>query len=96
MKISCRSLAGTLLVPGLLSLVACNIGSDVRENSANVATEVKRFGYKDQGETTDASSGITIYSYEVVGSWPHDPKAFTQGSIFCDGILYESTGLMDH
>ena len=32
-------------------------------------------------------------TYQVVHSYPHDPKAFTQGLIFLDGHLYESTGL---
>lgn len=30
--------------------------------------------------------------YTVVHTYPHDPKAFTQGLIFADGHLYESTG----
>ena len=33
-----------------------------------------------------------IYDYEVVASYPHDPRAFTQGLVFVDGHLYESTG----
>jgi glutaminyl-peptide cyclotransferase len=33
------------------------------------------------------------YSYEVVNAWPHDPSAFTQGLVFHDGRLLESTGL---
>jgi glutamine cyclotransferase len=33
------------------------------------------------------------YGYRVVQVFPHDPKAFTQGLIFRDGFLYESTGL---
>jgi glutamine cyclotransferase len=32
-------------------------------------------------------------SYRIVHTFPHDPKAFTQGIIFVDGHLYESTGL---
>lgn len=32
-------------------------------------------------------------TYEVVHVYPHDPKAFTQGLIYIDGFLYESTGL---
>ena len=32
-------------------------------------------------------------TYEVVNVYPHDPKAFTQGLIYLDGFLYESTGL---
>lgn len=34
-----------------------------------------------------------IQSYEVVASYPHDRDAFTQGLLFHDGVLYESTGL---
>lgn len=33
------------------------------------------------------------YGYRVVRSYPHDPAAYTQGLIFLDGVLYESTGL---
>ena len=29
----------------------------------------------------------------VVRSYPHDPTAFTEGLFFCDGLLFESTGL---
>jgi glutamine cyclotransferase len=31
--------------------------------------------------------------YEVVSSYPHDPKAFLQGWVWHDGGFYESTGL---
>lgn len=33
-----------------------------------------------------------IYNYEVVNTYPHDPKAFTQGLEFYNGFIYESTG----
>jgi glutamine cyclotransferase len=33
------------------------------------------------------------YGYEVVNTFPHDPGAFTQGLVFSDGVLFESTGL---
>jgi glutaminyl-peptide cyclotransferase len=33
-----------------------------------------------------------VYGYTVVNSFPHDPTAFTQGLIFRDGVLFESTG----
>src|ERR1044072_4873662 len=35
----------------------------------------------------------TLYGYEVVNPFPHDPEAFTQGLIFHDGALVESTGI---
>lgn len=35
-------------------------------------------------------------TYRVVHTYPHDPQAFTQGLVFVDGHLYESTGLNGH
>ena len=32
-------------------------------------------------------------TYKVVASFPHDTTSFTQGLVFADGELYESTGL---
>ncbi|HEU4388586.1 MAG TPA: glutaminyl-peptide cyclotransferase, partial [Blastocatellia bacterium] len=43
-----------------------------------------------------ARSGVPIYVPEVVAVWPHDSEAFTQGLVFHDGFLYESTGLNGH
>lgn len=34
-----------------------------------------------------------VESYKVVATYPHDPKAFTEGLEYKDGVLYESTGL---
>jgi glutamine cyclotransferase len=36
---------------------------------------------------------IVRYSYEVVQAWPHDTAAFTEGLLFRNGDLLESTGL---
>jgi len=34
-----------------------------------------------------------IYSYRIINTYPHDSQAFTQGLIYQNGFLYESTGL---
>jgi glutamine cyclotransferase len=34
-----------------------------------------------------------IYTYTVVNTYPHDAGAYTQGLVYRDGFLYESTGL---
>jgi glutamine cyclotransferase len=34
-----------------------------------------------------------LYTYSIVNRYPHDENAFTQGLVFEDGALYESTGL---
>lgn len=33
-----------------------------------------------------------VYTYEVVKTFPHDRRAYTQGLVFHDGMLFESTG----
>ncbi|MFP3898054.1 MAG: glutaminyl-peptide cyclotransferase [Dehalococcoidia bacterium] len=38
------------------------------------------------------SGHIPVYTYTIVNTYPHDPDAFTQGLVFQDGTLYESTG----
>lgn len=40
-----------------------------------------------------AAGVIPRYTYEIVNVFPHDPEAFTQGLLFDQGQLYESTGL---
>lgn len=37
-------------------------------------------------------AALPVYGYEVVNTYPHDPKAFTEGLFYHDGFLYESTG----
>jgi glutamine cyclotransferase len=32
------------------------------------------------------------YTYQVIGEYPHDPAAYTQGLQYEDGVLYEGTG----
>lgn len=36
---------------------------------------------------------VDKYSYDIINIYPHDPAAFTQGLLYHDGVLYESTGL---
>jgi glutamine cyclotransferase len=35
---------------------------------------------------------VPVYGYEIVKTYPHNRHAFTQGLVFSDGFLYESTG----
>ena len=39
-----------------------------------------------------AQDAIPVYGYRVVHSYPHDPQAYTEGLLYLDGHLYESTG----
>jgi glutamine cyclotransferase len=39
------------------------------------------------------SASAPVWRHTVVRAYPHDPDAFTQGLVYRDGVLYESTGL---
>jgi glutamine cyclotransferase len=41
----------------------------------------------------DLAHTTPVYTFEVINTYPHDPKAYTQGLIFRDGLFYEGTGL---
>ncbi len=40
-----------------------------------------------------APAAVPVHGYQIVHSYPHDPRAFTQGLTYLDGYLYEGTGL---
>lgn len=40
-----------------------------------------------------APARVPVYTYEIVNVYPHDASAFTQGLVFYQGALFESTGL---
>jgi glutamine cyclotransferase len=42
---------------------------------------------------TKPSNAPPVDGYQIVNTYPHDPKAFSQGLVFADGFLYEGTGL---
>jgi glutamine cyclotransferase len=44
-------------------------------------------------EQRAAPQAAPVYGYEVVNVYPHDREAFTQGLLYRDGFLYESTGV---
>lgn len=60
-----------------------------------VAVVLVLFGWGriDQAVLSITENLSPYMTYEVVNTYPHDPQAFTQGLIYHDGYLYESTGL---
>ena len=44
------------------------------------------------GATAFAQSSSPVESYQIVHVYPHDPEAFTQGLVYENDHLYESTG----
>ena len=47
--------------------------------------------------TNSTQSGLSslppVVGYRIINTYPHDPRAFTQGLVFADDFLYEGTGL---
>jgi glutaminyl-peptide cyclotransferase len=43
-------------------------------------------------QTPQNNQGPTNYTYSIVHTYPHDASAFTEGLVYIDGNLYESTG----
>lgn len=68
----------------LLLSVACDQKSRSNENSMVNGAKPPT--------ATKVNSNLPVYSYEIVNTYKHDPKAFTQGLVFKNGFLYESTG----
>lgn len=66
-----------LLILGILSTFGCSGGTNASKPNVNART---------------VATPLPVYGYEIVRSYPHDGKAFSQGLFFHDGFLYESTG----
>lgn len=64
----------------------------VQTINADAARSPTASAASQQNESAPMDASIPVYTYEVVNSWPHDPKAFTQGLAYHDGYIYESTG----
>lgn len=82
--------AGTLALLLFLTLPAC--GGD--GGAANTFTQATPSNSSSPATTQKVtkSEEVPVYTYEIVESYSHDTKAYTQGLVFYDGMLYESTG----
>lgn len=74
-------------------LTACGNGSTMDKKTRDGQVTRNSTTTPPPKPTTAApDQNIPVFTYEVVNTWPHDPEAFTQGLVFHDGKLYESTG----
>lgn len=44
-------------------------------------------------DTWVRDSELPVMAIKILGEFPHDPNAYTQGLLFHEGVFYESTGL---
>ncbi len=77
----------------LVMCLGCRTGTPT-QRTPNSNSDLQNRAVKQEPSPADADSAADIpeYLFEVVNTWPHDAKAFTQGLIFYDDALLESTG----
>ncbi len=80
-----RKLIGLFLLALTLGGAGCNGGPSNNGNSG-----------ANKSANANAAGQAPVYGYEVVNTYPHDKDAFTQGLVFDNGALLESTGLEKH
>jgi glutamine cyclotransferase len=74
---------------GQAHLRASRVGGRGRWAFAAAAVVVSAMAFAE----AQRGQSAPVYGYEVVNVYPHDRDAFTQGLLYRDGVLYESTGL---
>jgi len=71
-----------------LLLFAIAMAAACSGTPANNSTKTNSVNSNSPSKQTTAP----VYGYEVVNTYSHDPRAFTEGLFYYDGFLYESTG----
>ena len=89
-----RRVASRWLIALLIGATAFVVATRILEVSQRRA-ETRSTG-SGHGQPMRPAVMATTYTYEIVREFPHDPTAFTQGLIYHDSFLYESTGPTGH
>ncbi len=73
-------------------VIALGAGRWLRPSGTFEADAARKGSVSRSGVEAVAPDSFRTYGYDVLGSWPHDPGAFTQGLFFLGEELIESTG----
>lgn len=86
----------------VLLLQACMKKNDFEQSKLNSNMDLTNHqsvssSTTDKSNSKESSANIIsgetkLYSYEIVRTFSHDPGAYTQGLLYKNGFLYESTG----
>lgn len=79
-----------LLILFVVFAAACKNDAPVNRSAVNnnsVANTVKNIN-----AVVQTAGKLPEYGYDIVNTYPHDPKAFTQGLVFYNNFFYEGTG----
>lgn len=74
-----------------LSLAGCGGGNTPALNDSGDQTpsEIRAL----QGAMNAGSNSVPVYTYDIVNTYAHNRTGFTEGLLYLNGFLYESTGL---
>jgi glutamine cyclotransferase len=81
-----------LLLGGILLISAAVLSAEMGRHSSGEASAPTVTNSTEPA----ISDPAPVAGYRIVNSYPHDPRAFTQGLVFADDVLYEGTGLRGH
>ncbi|MGI9036276.1 MAG: glutaminyl-peptide cyclotransferase [Pyrinomonadaceae bacterium] len=72
--------------------LSCKTEQTANRANLNAANNQSANVNKPVNLNNQTSGKVPVYTYEIVNTYKHDPKAFTEGLFYQDGFLYESTG----
>ena len=92
-----RSIGVLSQIAALLFLIACGATPESARTESQKSQEPQtaRSSNANNSAQPDAKASteeVPVYTFRVVNSWPHHKGSFTQGLVFHDGYIYESTG----
>lgn len=71
----------------------CRTSEPANRPNANVINNNNAVNANQSANISKQPDGrVPVYTFQVVNTFRHDPKAFTEGLFFHNGFLYESTG----
>jgi glutaminyl-peptide cyclotransferase len=83
-----RPWAAVVLLAGLGLATCCSPTAGGTNSTDGGAPQVNG----DPSDDTPDARQAKVWSYRIVHTYPHDVRAYTQGLLWHDGHLYESTG----
>jgi glutamine cyclotransferase len=72
-------------IPVTIFFIACSAGQ--------VTSRSQEASENRSAERMKSAAAVRSFTYEVIKTYPHDPDAYTQGLVFHEDALFESTGL---
>lgn len=84
---------GLLPLLGMLAIVGCTAQRPPTRMATPISPTAPTATPISPAAPTATPISPPRYAFRIINTYPHDPGAFTQGLVYEDGYLYESTGL---